>query len=137
MFAADINLRVYCTVYHKPSYFSHNGKLEIPRLWVTLDKEIIFDWAKDFEKMTIQTSEDSCGQRPVYWCDISGITAFIQEYIETPVDELIDKTFETDLFGFADILKAADRRIGKKKLLLLLDKTQCQAAKMVIAKRTA
>ena len=105
LFAPDLGLGVYCTVYQTPHYY---GTLEIPRLWVTLNKEIIFDFIKDFKDIENPNPGchwmDSAGvtRKPlVYWCQISEITNFIQTYIETPVDMLFDHTFETDYFGFA------------------------------------
>ncbi|EMJ76955.1 hypothetical protein LEP1GSC016_2457 [Leptospira borgpetersenii serovar Hardjo-bovis str. Sponselee] len=46
----------------------------------------------------------------------------IEEYIQTDQEELFQKHFEKDLWGLANILKAADRRIGIRRLLLLKKK---------------
>ena len=61
----------------------------------------------------------------------------IQNYIKTPTDKLTDRTFQYDYFGIADILKAADRRIGKKRLLILQDQTKNVAAMKIIKARLA
>ena len=63
------------------------------------------------------------------------ISNIIQEYIETPKEELFGYHFKKDYFGLIDILKAADRRIGKGKLLALRKKTQSESARKVIEAR--
>jgi hypothetical protein len=115
--------------------------LELPRLWIILNKEIIFDFLKDYKDMLIPNADgwyrDSEGQpcRRVYYCEVTNINTMIHAYIETPATELFDLTFEDDHFGFCDILKAADKRIGKNRLLLLKDKTTNQAAIKIIDER--
>jgi hypothetical protein len=71
-------------------------------------------------------------ERPVYYEDIPDITDMIQEYIETPTDRLIDHVLRKDYYGLSDILKAADRRIGVKRLMILKDRTENEAAKKII-----
>ena len=47
-----------------------------------------------------------------YTTDVSDISNLIREYIDTPVSEIVYKHFENDYWGLANILRAADRRIG-------------------------
>jgi len=126
-------------VYQKPSFYSFRGKLELPRLWIVLNKEIIFDFIKDFKDTQIFDSKYNSNHRedgrPVYYGELPDINRMIQDYIETPTDKLIDRTFQYDYFGIADILKAADRRIGKKRLLILQDQTKNVAAMKIIKAR--
>ena len=137
LFVPNLKLSVYCNVYHKPCYYG--GSMEIPRFWMVLDKQIIFDFIKDFEKTIVpDPAHEKWGGRPVYWRDISdSITEILQAYIETPVNELLECQFDNDYFGLADILRAADRRIGKNRLILLMDKTESQTVKLIIEKRIA
>ena len=81
------------------------------------------------------TDENGNPYRGVYYCDVMFVTDMIHEYLETPVDVLFDCTFENDYFGVVDLLRAADRRIGKKRLVLLRDRTQSQAAIKIIDAR--
>lgn len=67
--------------------------------------------------------------------DISDISALLREYLDTPKEELFAKQFANDCRGIVNILKAADRRFGKRRLELLERKTLNQAAKKVIACR--
>jgi len=135
LFLPDINLEIRCTCY---GYIGWAGYRELPRFWITLNKEIIFDFIKDFGYEAIVPDPYSPYLdyiRPVYYSDIESINNLIQEYIETPVNTLFNHVFDKDYFGLTDILKAADRRIGKNRLLVLKEKTQSEAVKKVIDKR--
>lgn len=70
-----------------------------------------------------------------YVNDASEISQLLREYIDTPKEELISKVFEEDKWGLSAILKAADRRIGKQKLIELQKATSNQVALMIIASR--
>jgi hypothetical protein len=47
----------------------------------------------------------------------SDINRVIREYIDTPKDQLPEKKFDRDWFGLTTILKAADRRLGRQRLM--------------------
>jgi len=137
LFSPEINLKVRCTCY---GYIGRGGYRELPRLWIILNKEIIFDFIKDFKDLRIP-DPNAWSQEyreigyPVIHLDIMFINDLIQKYIETPADILFDHVFPYDYYGLTDILKAADRRIGKNRLLVLKDKTQSEAAKKIIGVR--
>lgn len=59
----------------------------------------------------------------------------IREYIDTPVNELFDKIFENDKWGLTDILKAADKRLGKNKLIQIKQETKSKNVLKVIIAR--
>lgn len=104
----SIKLQIHCSVYRMQSQM---GSTDLPRYWMTLGKEIIFDYPKDF----VDQME---GDYP-YFNHIRDISQLFRTYIDTPVDELFAKTFEEDEWGLTDLLKAADRRIGKRRLAQL------------------
>ena len=70
-----------------------------------------------------------------YGNDISDIGELIREYIDTPKEELFKKHFDADEWGLANILKAADKRIGKRRLQILAKNKKNQAMQKVIAAR--
>ena len=118
---SEINLQIHCSVYRMES---QRGSTDMPRYWITLGKEIIFDYPKQFlnEKLSDYGRKKP---RPAYQTveymypyetDIDTISNIIRDYINTPVTSLLPFDFEFDNWGLTDILKAADRRIGKKKL---------------------
>jgi hypothetical protein len=47
---------------------------------------------------------------------VSAISNLIRDYINCPKEALLEP-FENDRWGLTDILRAADRRIGKRRLL--------------------
>ena len=84
-----------------------------------LGKEIIWDFPKDFPLKDISFH---------LWNDKAiDISDLIRTYIDTPLDELLSKSFEAEEFhfneenlhfnlGLTNLFIAADRRIGKDKL---------------------
>ena len=115
---------------------SARGSTDLPRYWISLKDEIIFDYPKQF----IRKGEDGNfienlkGERAEYpyITDISKISDLIREYIDTPKEEIFSKQFENDAWGLADIIKAADRRIGKSRLEQLKSATDSEVVKKII-----
>ena len=70
-----------------------------------------------------------------YDSGISGIGELIREHIDTPKDELFKKHFDADEWGLANILKAADKRIGKRRLQILAKNKKNQAMQKVVQAR--
>lgn len=126
LFVTELNLKVNCISYPIRSQY---GSSSIPRFYIQLgkDKEIIWDFPKDFP---IKNANYHC------WKDQTVISQLIREYIDTPVLELPKKKFEIERImridqylwenhqdeydfklGLTDLFKAADRRLGKEKLL--------------------
>jgi len=123
--------------------------------WVSLGKETLWEYPKQFVKRytrVFETERNSpitinesyvvgskgghCQPYP-YITDISEISDVIREYIDTPRDELFDKEFENDFWEITDLLRAADRRIGKERLKLLRERTVNDAACIIINTRLA
>jgi len=115
---------------------SEYGSTDLPRYWVTLDKEVIFDYPKNFVtgEGTVRNLSGADKGYP-YNTDITDITKLIREYIDTPKDELLTKVFHNDYWGLINILRAADKRIGVRRLPLLKKKTRNIAARKVIMAR--
>jgi hypothetical protein len=59
----------------------------------------------------------------------------LREYINTPVEALSRKRFEKDLWRLTAILKAADRRLGREKLVLAFADEDSEVALQVLARR--
>lgn len=135
-----INLQIHCSVYRMNS---QRGSVDLPRYWITLDKEIIFDYPKQFLNHKLsdynRVGEGSEGQTVEhiypYTTDIGQISDIIREYIDTPLESLLSNDFKHDNWGLTDILKAADRRIGKKKLAEYFEKTDKESVKKVLLAR--
>jgi len=63
---------------------------------------------------------------------VSEISDLIREYIERPKEALLEP-FESDRWGLAEILRAADRRVGKRRLMEM--NPENPGAKKIIALR--
>ncbi len=100
----NLNFQIHCSVYRMNS---NRGSVDLPRYWITIGKDIIFDYPKQF----IQSATNY-----PYETQISGISNCIREYIDCPVCLLPEKKFESDLWCITDIFKAVDKRLGKNKL---------------------
>lgn len=98
-----IDLQIHCSVYRMNS---QQGSVDLPRYWITLNKEIIFDYPK------IATSKEAYP----YITDISNISNLFREYLDTPKNQILTKNFTADKYGITDLLKAADKRHGVEKL---------------------
>jgi len=101
-----IDLQIHCRAYRMPKSQSTNP--QIPRYWITLGKEIIFDFPKDF----------GTDEKHQLYLHIPAISQLIRDYIDCPVAGLVAHQFE-DPYGITDLLKAADRRIGKRQRAML------------------
>jgi len=128
-----INLQIHCAVYPMDSEY---GSTDLPRYWITLDGEIIFDYPKQFvaNDGTVRNYSGFDAGYP-YQTDISDISRLIREYIDTPKEEIFSKIFSNDHWGLVNILRAADRRIGARRLEKLKRKTHNIAARKVIQSR--
>lgn len=117
----SINMQIHCSIYRMDSQY---GSTDLPRYWITLGKEIIFDYPKQFNHELYP-----------YITEVSCISNIIREYIDTPLERLLDYQFENDKWGLTDILKAADRRIGKKRLKDYFENSDSNAVKSVLLAR--
>ena len=118
-----LDFQIHCSVYRMQS---QRGSTDLPRYWITFEKEIIFDCPKD----TIHTQE----YEYPYQTDISDISSLIREYIDAPKDKLLND-FENDHWGLIDILRVADRRIGKRQLKKIKENIEDENILKIIARR--
>jgi hypothetical protein len=89
-----LDLQIHCTPYRMKS---QRGSSKITRYWITLGKEIIFDVVDG-----------------PYSPTISAISDKLREYVVCPREELFKLT---DDWKILDVLRAADRRLGREALL--------------------
>ena len=129
----SIGFQIHLSKYRMNSQY---GSTDLPRYWITLGDEIIFDYPKQFvcESGGIRNLRGDVSYYP-YQTDISDISALLREYIDTPKDEVFSKHFDNDCWGLINIIKAADRRTGKRRLEALSKKTKNKAAHKIIEMR--
>lgn len=134
-----IDFQIHCAVYPMRSRY---GNTDLPRYWITLGKEIIFDYPKQFvthdgliRNFKPHGITKNYPYKYPYKNDVSDISDLIREYIDTPVSEIMTKHFENDYWGLANILRAADRRIGQRRLDVLRRRIKNQAAQKILELR--
>ncbi len=89
LFAPELNMQIFCIAYPVRSQY---GSSSIPRYYVKLGKEIIWDFPKDFPLKEISFH---------LWNDKAvDISNLIRTYIDTPLDELLSESFEAEEFHF-------------------------------------
>jgi hypothetical protein len=122
-FDEKLNMEMCCLSYPIRSQY---GSSSIPRFYLKLGKEYIWDFPKDFE----------IKKHFHEWVNEVHISELVRDYIDEPVDKLLRKEFEKDKISLTDhfymknrsedieielklteLFKAADRRLGKEKLL--------------------
>ena len=144
LFDPNLPLQIHCVAYAFSGSEAWTST-RLPRYWITLGKEIIFDYPKHFlDCIVFEPSEwekehfgDEAGTLRHYYTYggeyyVPEITELIREYIKRPKEALMDP-FENDHWGLTDILRAADRRIGKRRLLEM--KTENPSVMKIISLR--
>jgi hypothetical protein len=106
---------------------SQRGSTLIPRCYITIGKEIIWDFPRDFPSACVD-SYSACGE-------CLPITTILREWTDTSSDDLLAFAPPADRWGLAEILLAVDRRMGQKRLCRLYAKTKNEKVKAIIATR--
>ncbi|HEX2620624.1 MAG TPA: hypothetical protein VHL11_10760 [Phototrophicaceae bacterium] len=129
LIAHELDFQIHCAVYRMDS---ERGSTDLPRYWITLNQDIIWDYPRQF--IDQPTRAGLITVYP-YNTDISAISDLIRAYIDTPLAELLTRHFEADYWGLVNILRATDRRIGQRRLSLLKRKIHNRAALKIIEQR--
>jgi len=101
--AGGLNIQLHCNAHRMKSQW---GNAKLSRYWITLGKEIIWDYPKDF--FGTKHPEQKCQLEYLYLPDV------------------------TDISDLINILRASDRRIGTRRLHKLKKKTNNVAARKII-----
>ena len=125
----DLKIQIQCNAYRSRSSRKSTGNEScIPRYWITKEKEIIWDYPRN--ELAVKPRGKVYPKLFTHTGTVIG--HLLREYIDTPIDNLLEKDFKEDVCGLTEILKACDRRIGKRKLpLLMLRLTNDQAISIV------
>ena len=141
LFDPKLKLQIHCAAFREGCDY---GQLYAGRYWVTLDQQNIWDFPKQFLNPSTSWNKENLSTTHLIEIDgvmhgciysVSDISALIREYLDTPLVNLLNKKFENDKFGLTEILKAADRRIGKKKLCGYFENSNSVNGVEIIQKR--
>ena len=130
--APETEFQIHCRVYRMQS---QSGSTGLPRYWITVGEEIVWDYPKQFIELPADGREPS--HHYPYNTDVNAISNLIEEYLNTPREDLPTRRFDNDHWGLINILRAADRRFGTRQLPDLKRKIGNPAARKVLAKRFA
>jgi len=116
----ELPLQLHCSSYRR------EGASNIGRYWITLDKKLIWQAPGDYYKELEKNASDNTATE---------VTAVLRDYLDCPRDELLTRNFAEDIWGLIDIMRAADRRLGVKKLTYLLEREELNPARKVLEER--
>ena len=143
LFVPELKIRFHCNSFPIRGQWGHHNS--VPRYYLVLEKEIIWDFPANFEIKELHFG---------WWASFNNISFLVREYIDTPVDDLLQQTFtnetlniDTDYMGtdkgkkykvnyhLTELFIAADRRIGKEKLKEFATLKKNPAIDKILAKR--
>lgn len=115
---------------HSCSYSTYGAGYKwnnIPRYWITIEKEIIWDYPRLFK-------EEEWTKHYPWGIGAQEISSLIREYIDCPTAELLSHQFD-DKWKLIPILQVCDKRIGKRRLGKMLEKEEYNDVRRIILKR--
>jgi hypothetical protein len=143
LFVPQLDLQLHLSMYRMAS---QRGSHDVPRYWLALGKEILWDYPRDFqgtdrvsgeisfapgryeeiladlddeEREWLEEEESRYGDAEYPYINAtSWISILLRRYTDAPLPGLIDREFPLDRWNLTDLLKIADRRLGKRKLSL-------------------
>ena len=126
---SSMDFQIHCALYEMNSNDGYHGS-KLPRYFITVGKDIVFDYPKDFD------TTYKYGFNSYPWdSDISAISDLIEAYIQRPVTDIM-KPFENDRWGLTDILRICDRRVGRRRLQEIKERTLDEKLLQMINKRS-
>ncbi len=111
-FVEGLGVDMQCTSY---MYRTNHGHYNLPYYNVRLNREIIWEFPGQFIDGTLKQNERLPAIQ--YWLDNQCFASFtLDDYVNRPQSELFEQ-LDNDKWELGDILRAADRRIGKARLM--------------------
>jgi hypothetical protein len=124
MVAPQLPFQIHYIAYPMRSQF---GSTSIPRCYITIGKEIIWDFPRDFP--------DACVDSYAACTECLPITTILRMWTDASNDGLLEFAPPADRWGLAEILLAVDRRMGRNRLRLLHERTKNENVKAIIDMR--
>lgn len=125
----DLPLQVHVT--EMPEALETGSLNLLGMFWVTLEKDVIWHFPKDFVTHWTEWPDGS----NQYSYSVADINRVVREYIDTPLAELLTKQFSRDYCRISDVLKASDRRFAPHRLVQHFKNTKSEAVRKVLDHR--
>lgn len=103
LFVPGLRLQLHCTGIREAARRDPQTGVSRGVFQVRLGREIIWDFPGQFH-------DDGDG------CSAAELTALLRDYLDTPKAGLMTTEFAGDRHGLGDLLRVADRRIGRRRL---------------------
>jgi hypothetical protein len=124
LIAPEVPFQIHCIAYPMRS---QRGSTNIPRCYITIGKEIVWDFPRDFPEACI----DSYAACP----EINSITTILRMWTDASNDELLRFAPPEDRWGLTEFLLAVDRRMGQRRLRFLYEQTKNEKIRAIIETR--
>ena len=119
----EIGFQIHCCAYNI------GESVPVPRFWVSIEKQIIWDFPKDFMEERKRNNEHW-----YFYEEATKLSCLIREYMDCPANELLTHEFN-DRFRLIPILHICDRRIGRRRLKTMLQDEKYASLSWLIEKR--
>lgn len=109
----SLRMAIHCTGYANSA--GSGGKSRLSRHWLVLDRANIWDFPGPF--IAGQVQGPLVPGADAHWPNGGSIVSnLLHQYAERPIASLFEP-FPEDGWGLTDLLRAADRRLGRERLL--------------------
>lgn len=129
LIAESLPLQVHVT--EMPEALEYGSLNMLGIFWVTLGKEVIWHFPKDFVTHWTEWPDGSNH----YSYSVADINRVVREYVDTPLNELLPKQFSHDYCAITDVLKASDRRLSPRRLARHFENTKSKAVRNILDHR--
>lgn len=91
-----LDFQIHYVAYRMGSQY---GSTDLPRYWITLGKETIFDYPKQFIHSEGSDENSRIAYEALYSSGTSEISNMLREYIDTPLSELMTMNLKAIIGG--------------------------------------
>lgn len=116
----DIDFQIHCSVYKTKSAWTAGQKAgiskkreQVPRYWITVNNEIVWDFPNMFLDELSQDNTNTIRETYFFPTNYFWVHNVIQEYINTPRQDLLTVSFKEDKYNLVNTLRKYDKRISK------------------------
>ena len=117
-----VNFQMHCSVFKTKSAWNAGQKAgiskkkeSIPHYWITVNKEIIWDYPNMFLDKESQNDDFTIKDTYFFYNNYTWVSEVIRDYINVPREKIETYIDERDKYGLIDALRKYDRRISKNK----------------------
>lgn len=121
-----IRFQIHCVAYRMN--WNQWGRNYVPRYWITVGKEIVWDYPQDFS--AIQLADENYP----YGDSINIMSRLIREYMDCPSSDIF-REFPADKWNLIPVLRVCDRRVGKRRLSSMFIAPKYERLRPIISMR--